>query len=72
MKPLTEKQRECLVILDDDPLGTGDIAKRTYTTIDAAHSRMRKLEDRLLVRRIQLGLQGNIEWELTRLGRKEI
>jgi DNA-binding CsgD family transcriptional regulator len=72
VKPLTIKQRDCLKLLDDGPLGTGEIAYRTHVSIDAAHSRMRNLEDRLMVRRIQQGLQGNIEWELTRLGRKEI
>lgn len=72
MKELTSLQLECLRCLSYGPMGTGTIARKTSVTIDAAHSRMRHLEDRLLVRRIQQGLQGRIEWELTRLGRKEL
>lgn len=72
MKALTSLQLECLNLLGDEPLGTGEIASLTNVSIDAAHSRLRGLEDKMLVRRIQMGLQGKIEWELTRLGRKEL
>lgn len=72
MIELTDKQRECLIFIADQPLGTGEIARRTSVSIDAAHSRMRGLEDKLLVRRVQQGIQGSITWELTRLGRANL
>lgn len=72
MKPLTEKQHKYLSLLSASSMGTGEIRAITGDSIDSAHSRLRGLEDKLMVRRIQQGMQGKIEWELTRLGRREI
>lgn len=70
MSEVTKKQYEALQCLALGPIGTGAIAFKTHDSIDAAHSRMRGLENRLLVRRIQDGVQSNISWELTSMGRK--
>jgi DNA-binding HxlR family transcriptional regulator len=66
---MTTAQREALQALTGGPLTAWTISPESgrWLTYDAAHARLRRLEDKGLVRRITD--PPNAKWELTHAGR---
>jgi DNA-binding MarR family transcriptional regulator len=69
---MTEAQYRVLSLLESRPKKAPQMAELLGITIDATHGRLRRLEDKDWVRRVQLYRDDPIEWELTRQGRKAL
>lgn len=70
---MTDKQRETLQSLENGPKMTSQVAELLAISSSNAHARLRDLEDKNYVRRVQMhGANTPIEWQLTRLGRSDL
>ena len=69
---MTETQAAVLTQLQNRPKKAPQLMEALGLTKDQIQGRLRRLEDRQWVRRVQLYRDEPIEWELTRQGREAL
>lgn len=68
---VTRLQKDALNLLVHGPLDTFEVAKLRGSNYNSAHHILRRLEDKTLIRRINLQGDQNV-WELTATGRRAL